>query len=90
MRTVQMSSRETEPDPPQPTFNLEQSYEWFVRAFIVCYIIGVCYALLRKDETRLHVLHLGIRSLQWIARYAGFWALQTEQAYYDTANTLHS
>jgi hypothetical protein len=86
---MQMQAGETEPNPPEHQGNLEEYYEWFIRAVIIGYIAGLCYAALRNDKYRLELLHIGIKTLQRIARTAGTCALLVEQAYNDTASSLH-
>lgn len=86
---MQMQAGEIEPDPPKPTLHLESYYEWAIRIFVLAYIGGMCWALLKDEQLRIHVLHKTIKVLHFVATAIGVWALQAEQAYNDTVSNLH-
>ena len=64
-------------------FNLAISIVWLIAiAWFVTNMMG-------ESGVRLRVLHVLVKSSQWVASNIGVLALLAEQAYNDTASTLH-
>lgn len=66
----------------QATFVLEA----IVWVLIIGYVLGRVF---EEDEMRLHLLHWFVRMAQKIAAHVGILALMAEQAYNDTASSMH-
>lgn len=86
---MQDTPGEVEPVRPQFPRHLEQAtfiLEAVVWVLIIGYVLGRMY---EEDEMRLHMLHWFMRMAQKVAGQIGILALLAEQAYNDTAQTMH-
>lgn len=57
-----------------------------VGTIVICIIISRMWD---EDEIKLHMLNFLTRVLQAVARLAGSWAIECENAYNDHVNALH-
>lgn len=85
-------SSQNEPDPSGHANESEgfsgEVVTWLIRFWIAAWLLGVLVALWESEATRLQVLHATTRLLNNIAKAIGTMAIATEQAYYETADSL--
>lgn len=65
------------------------TFKWFVRFLAVAWVAVICYQMWEDEVSRLYLLHMITKSLQTMARIFGTWALATEMAYNNVAESLH-
>lgn len=62
----------------------------FASLVLGCFVVGILVAqMFDEDQIRLHVLDTLVKILQAIARLAGGWAIECENAYNQYVNVLH-
>jgi len=66
----------------------ETFWTWYFRSLVVGSMIVTVVRVLQNDDVRLMVLHRATQVLGDIARTFGTWAIQTEKAYYDVAESI--
>lgn len=96
MHSVPSSPGEDESGSPESqredSVNVEELWEtfwiWYVRSLVVGSMVLTLIRLLQNNEVRLQVLHRSTRLFGDIARVFGSWAIQSEKAYYDVADSI--
>jgi len=66
----------------------ETFWTWYFRSLVVGSMVLTVVRLMQNEDVRLLVLHRATRVLGDIARTFGSWAIQTEKAYYDVAQSI--